>query len=578
MKLAWSPFLILLIWGFGCAQSTDTNSTSSRGTITGRVTQHGKALADVVVKAWRKPSSRPTKDALEVRTDLEGFFRITSVPAANYYVAAYRAGLVPVQDGDAWVSPKTVSISTDETASRIDFQLVGGGVITGRVTNGNGQPLSDEPIILIEARPQPNPTLSFPNPSMMELTSGIFKTDDRGVYRVFGIPPGAYKVSVGLGFPAFKTFRGQPSYRGAFYPGTNDEARARVIEVREESVASNIDVNVGSLVPTYSARGRIIDSITAQPLPGVGYDIRFAGASSGGEIPGAGTSDDKGEFKLDNLPSGRYSVRISEPRSSRNSHTEFFGESTLFDIGEADISGIEVRANRTSGVSGVVVIANTNDRTVLAKAAQLSLSFETIPASRDRIGFESAKPEPDLSFSISGLRPGRLRIRLNSEEQGTAAGLRFLRMELPDSTPVRETEIKAGERREGLRVVLIHGSSSVRGFVKLQNGALPAGAKVHARITNDQGFYAGMWVDNQGTFLIEAVPAGAYTLTVSAEVPGKQRLGPEARQPISVAEGQASQTSIILDLAGLQSGPEASPELRWGANQCGGCNRRGQTK
>jgi hypothetical protein len=128
-------------------------------------------------------------------------------------------------------------------------------------------------------------------------------------------------------------------------------------------------------------------------------------------------------------------------------------------------------------------------------------------------------------------------------------------MELPDSTPVREAEIKAGERREGLRVVLVYGASSVRGFVKLQNGALPADGKVHARITNDQGFYAGMWVDNQGTFLIEAVPAGVYTLIVSAEVPGKRTLGPEARQPISVAEGQVSQTSIILDLARLQPGP-----------------------
>jgi hypothetical protein len=555
MKLFRSTFLILLICGLGCAQSTDSNSTSSRGTITGRVTQHGKALADVIVKAWRKSSSRPTKDALEVKTDLEGFYRINSVPAANYYVAAYRAGLVPVQDGDAWVSPKAVSISTDETASGIDFQLVGGGVITGRVTNGNGQPLSEELIILIEARPQPNPTLSFPNPSMMELTSGIFKTDDRGVYRVFGIPPGAYKVSVGAHFPAFTSFRGQPAYRRAFYPGTNDEARARVIEVREDSVAANIDINVGSLVPTYSARGRIIDSVTAQPVSGVGCDIRIAGATGGGEIPGAGISNDKGEFKLSNLPAGRYSVRISERRQRNGDSTDFFGESPLFDIGDADISGIEVRATRTSGVSGAVVVANTNDRTVLAKAAQLSLSFQTIPAGRDRIGFESAKPESDMSFSISGLRPGRLRIRLNSEEQGAAVGLRFLRMELPDSTPVREAEIKAGERREGLRVVLVYGASSVRGFVKLQNGALPADGKVHARITNDQGFYAGMWVDNQGTFLIEAVPAGVYTLIVSAEVPGKRTLGPEARQPISVAEGQVSQTSIILDLARLQPGP-----------------------
>ena len=556
-KIVASTIVLVLVYStyvVSLRSQTASSSNSSNGTITGKVMQHGKGLAGVTVKAWRQPLAQPPKDALEARTDLEGFYRITSVSPANYYVAAYRAGLVPAQDGGLSVSPKAVSISAAEAESGIDFELVGGGVITGRVTNGNGQPLSGEPVILVEVKPQPNPTLSFPNPLMMPFTSGFFKTDDRGIYRVYGIPPGTYKVSVGTHFPAFTAFRGEPSYRRTFYPGTNDESKARVLEVAESAVVSNIDINVGSLVPTFSASGRIIDNATGQPVPAVRYDIHISGATGGGQIPNAGASNEVGEFKLNNLPAGRYSVRISETTASKASASEFFGESKWFDIGDSDVSGVEVRASRTSGAAGVVMIENTNDKTIRARAAQLNLLFQTLPKGGGRPGLTAAKPESDLSFSIRGLQPGQLRVRLNSEEQAVAVGLRFLRMELPDSTPIREVEIKEGQQFEGLRVVLVYGSGSVRGFVKLENGALPAEGKVHARITNEKGFYAGLWIDSRGGFLIESVPAGNYTLIVSAEVPGKRTLRAEARQPIAVSEGSVAQTSIVLDLGNL-SGP-----------------------
>ena len=65
----------------------------------------------------------------------------------------------------------------------------------------------------------------------------------------------------------------------------------------------------------------------------------------------------------------------------------------------------------------------------------------------------------------------------------------------------------------------------------------------------------GSWADPRGSFRIEAVPAGNYTLTVGAEVPGKRTLGKVASQPISVAEGRESQATIGLDLAEIAPVP-----------------------
>lgn len=538
---------------------TPATSNTTGSAITGRVTQHGKGLGDVLLKAWRQPSSQPPREGgLETKTDFEGYYRITSVSPANYFVAAYRPGLVPLQQGSRSESPRAVSVSAGETVEGIDFQLVGGGVITGRVTNSEGQPLIEEPVMLKEVKPQPNPTLSLPNPAMLDFVSGIFKTDDRGIYRVFGIPPGSYKVSVGAPFAAFTAIRGQPSYRRTFYPGTTDEARARTIEVAEEGVIFNIDINVGSIVSTFSASGRIVNSETGHPLPDIGYDLHIAAAtagSGGGQIPKAGSSNNKGEFKIENLPAGRYSVKISEPSSNAAAETgRFFGESASFVIRDSEVSGIEVKATKTSGVSGVVIVRNKSDKTILARASQVTLLFEVNPKAGGPYAFQTAKVEPDLTFSVHGLKPGKLKIWLNSRE-GELMGLRFSRMELPDSTTVREIEISGDRETTGVRVVLVYGSGSVRGLVKLENGSLPEGAKVSARITNEEGFYAGSWADSRGSFQIEAVPAGNYTLTVGAEVPGKRTLGKVANQPISVAEGRESQATIALDLSGIELGP-----------------------
>ena len=554
-KLAESTIILLLVVGFCAAtlRSQSANSpNSSNNAITGRVTQHGKGLGDVVVKAWRPPWSQPPRDALEVKTDFEGYYRITSVPPSNYYVAAYRPGLVPARNDNLSGSPRAVSVSAGERVEGVDFQLVGGGVITGKVTDRDGRSVSEEPVMLTEVKPQPNPTLSRPNPAMTAFTSGLFRTDDRGIYRIYGIPAGSYQISVGAEFTAFTAIGGRPPYRQTFFPGTTEKTRARVIEVTEDAVISNIDINVGSSVPTFSVSGRIINSETEETIPAVSYDIEIAGASGGGEIPEAGTSNNSGEFKLHNLTAGRYSVRISESRLNAEA-SEFFGESSWFEIRDSDVSGIEVRATRTVGVSGTVVVEDTNNQAVLAKASQLELLFEINPKAGGPFFVKTAKPESDLSFSVRGLKPGQLRIFLNLREQGESMGLRFRRMELKDSTPVREIEIKGGEQLNGLRVVLGYGSGSVRGFVKLENGVLPAEAKAYARVTNDKGFFAGSWVDSQGSFLIEALPAGNYTLTVSAEVPGKRTLGPEAHQPISVSEGNVSQAVVVLDLTALRS-------------------------
>src|SRR5437764_1398768 len=57
----------------------------------------------------------------------------------------------------------------------------------------------------------------------------VMQTDDRGVYRIYGLPPGRYLVSAGIPVGrdgGASMGRGNSYYPQTFYPGVRDEAKA----------------------------------------------------------------------------------------------------------------------------------------------------------------------------------------------------------------------------------------------------------------------------------------------------------------------------------------------------------------
>ena len=111
-----------------------------------------------------------------------------------------------------------------ETISDIDFTLVRGGVITGRVTNSEGKPLINE-------RVQFKLADELKNNNSLGLKQIRFTTDDRGIYRIYGIPAGSYLVSAGR--PDGQLTLGAGSqfyYPQTFHPNVSDRKEAKAVE------------------------------------------------------------------------------------------------------------------------------------------------------------------------------------------------------------------------------------------------------------------------------------------------------------------------------------------------------------
>src|SRR5262249_4529256 len=80
---------------------------------------------------------------------------------------------------------------------QVTIRMTKGGVITGKVTDSQGQPAVQIPVQAIRLRDEKGrPARQVAKPFS---TSEGANTDDRGIYRLHGLEPGVYLVSAGGG-------------------------------------------------------------------------------------------------------------------------------------------------------------------------------------------------------------------------------------------------------------------------------------------------------------------------------------------------------------------------------------------
>src|SRR6185295_9798078 len=158
---------------------------ASRVSISGRVTIKEKSAAGVVVSLRKSDMQNPFEPWQRATTDQDGFYRIANVPPGNYEVSPSAPAFVSSELTQ--LRNKTVLVGEDENIDNINFALVRGGVITGKVTDADGRPVIQQQVNIFRAealdqkQPQGQPRSVFP--------SGNAQTDDRGIYRTFGLLP-----------------------------------------------------------------------------------------------------------------------------------------------------------------------------------------------------------------------------------------------------------------------------------------------------------------------------------------------------------------------------------------------------
>src|SRR5262249_36373957 len=163
------------------------------GAITGRVIADGRPVAGAQVVVHPAVGKLFDDQDQTSASDEDGAFKVTGLSPGAYFLSTRMPGYVASSDSSG---PRMHRIGENVTIT-----LIKGGVITGRVTDEFGEPMVGARVTAFRVRTlEGRPDLDS---NVMDASDAGRETDDRGVYRIFGLEPGIYVVSLnGLPFSA----------------------------------------------------------------------------------------------------------------------------------------------------------------------------------------------------------------------------------------------------------------------------------------------------------------------------------------------------------------------------------------
>jgi hypothetical protein len=528
-------------------------------TVAGRVREGERGVAGVAVVIMSSDPSQRFRPVGRARTDAEGRYRVAGVPPGRYVIAPIAPAYV-LQEMSSFPPGKPLTLSAGDSVEDADFRVVRGGVVTGRVTDSDGNPVVAEPVQVASADSSNGELRTLP---VFISNQNDRSTDDRGVYRIYGLQPGRYRVSVGGDGHTFRA-PGSKYYRRTFYPSAAEESQAKIVEVTAGGVSEDVDITLGAPERTFRISGRFVMADTNQPVQVSGFGYGQIDPNSRqlmGDYSG-GASNARGEFQAMGLVPGRYKVfAYPGPLDA----VDWYSDTTDFEITDSDVSGIVVKLRRGASLSGVVTLEGVSDRAAAARllaGARVYGFAERSGGNDDPGGY--VRPvllAPDGSFRLTGVRPGKFRLNVSSEVKG----LGLSRLEVGGVVQRDGVQVAEGAQVSDVRLVLVYGSAVLRGQLNFPGGgAPPQGTRmivIARRVgSNDDQWSKGAEADARGRFQLEGLAAGEYE--VQARAFNTTSRGPglvSESQRISVGEG--GDVTISLTLAPMPSriAPEGKP-------------------
>jgi len=515
-------FLALLCCCAAQAQTT-TSSSSSKVVITGRVIgEDGQPLAGVSVRAVSArsgaASSRP------VLTNEDGVFRLTGLASTTYtlraslpaYVATSSTGAAgqsgPYHDGDS-----------------VTIKMARGGVVTGRVINSNGEPipgLSIKAVRLRDADGKPSSNFYFSR-----------RADDRGVYRIFGLPAGVYVVhtdgpNAGWSWNADEQVEDAPTY----HPSSSRDTATELI-LQNGIELSGIDIRYRG------ERGRRVSGKLLGVDPGFGANVYLrqpGGAenlasdyrSANMSRPGDGVG-----FEIRGVADGAYDL-VAERRAGDDDGAA--SSPRRIAVRGADVSGVELRLQPFASVTGKLSLVDikseskavaapsacSGGRPAVFEEATLTLLPETAarPGANSATA-RSATPSRQGDFRVRHLDAGRYRFELQlPSEVWYAQAISQFNTQAKRTIDLARSglAVKSGEKIKDVTVAIASGAASLKGTAQAAEGRkLPANLRVHLipaekESAEDMLRYFEIKASVDGAFAFNHVAPGKYLLMARA--------------------------------------------------------------
>ncbi|HSS22116.1 MAG TPA: carboxypeptidase-like regulatory domain-containing protein [Pyrinomonadaceae bacterium] len=562
--------------------ATDTTASSAKnqkspeapisGTIRGQlVASDGQPFtnANVLVQSMTgTPAAKPA------RADADGQFVFEDLAPGSYLIIGTAPGYVDesISAGDYMQWPRHLIGST------VKVNMIRGGVITGKVINARGEPVVGVPVRTTLVSRTPSSALGF-------LTGGNFaETDDRGIYRVYGLLPGQYVVDAG-GSGRFGQFSAS-GFDGdvtTYYPsGTRDTAVP--VTVRSGEEAANIDIKYRG-GDGHAISGVITGEIPASANPGaITVFLSQSATSAMLSLKIVIPSEPRRVFSFNGVADGEYDVFASylvDPKQNALMAAQHVI------VRNGDVTGVELHLASLASLAGTIALDPIKPEDKCDKRnSQLIETFLSVPADEVRknsnnamlvmLGGGLSTLSEKGEFALHNLEAGkyRLDIRLPSDSwyirainlparaatQPAAAGAPRPPATAAPAGWQGTIALRAGEQINGATIFVGQDAAGLRGKL-LTEGAIREGTTVHLvpverEQANNVLRYSETLVKSDGTFVLKNVAPGRYFVLARVEAAVESE---KFRRPVSWDETtrtklrqQAETANIIVELKPCQ--------------------------
>ncbi len=511
-------FLIVTLAGAlhaWCGQNTDAQGeqklSSIRGRVINKVTSEPIARARVLLEIDRQLNLAPPTTH-ETAADGEGKFVLGGLSPGRYSLVAESAGFVGAGSSRnaSGATGMLIEVGEGQNLDRLEIGLVPTASISGRVTVPDGAPLRNAEVTLLW-RYYPTGRETY-----QPVASG--RTDDRGDYRIFDLPPGRYVLSATPRAGRNASSRTGPvsdaipeaDFGTVVYPNATVPSEGALIQLAPGQELYGIDVRMEK-----RRNGEIIGKVVKPKGTGLASLWLTPEWLAGRPGPRRVIESPDGAFAFSGVAPGRYSIIAiatvtNEGTLSGKSIVEV-GEETPV-ISEIVLSGGSVLRGRV-GMPDDAALPGEAKHVVLAPFEPGGVVFAPVRA---------AEIARDGSFELSRVGTDRYRIQIGDLPDNYYVSAAYLGDE-----EVLSAGIYGGLGFPGsafLRIVLSRDAARIAGAVESRDGHPVAGATV-VLIPEDRErrtqFFRCPWTttDTFGKFSIAHVEPMKYRALAWRKVP-----------------------------------------------------------
>jgi hypothetical protein len=517
--------------------------------VTGTARLSGRVVAadanKALVRAVVQLVTAGTDEPRWVWTDADGRWQFSRVPAGRYTLLISKTGYLTLRYGQVrpFEPGKPIVVGDGQVLDSLDVALPKGAAIAGRISDEHGGPMAGAVVAAMRYRYADGQRRVAPVTEGFEsfLTGAAAITDDMGQYRLHGLSPGDYYVSVGIGPPTIPEGQADDGvgYAPSFYPGTPSLAQAERVTLRVGQDAQNISFAVAP-IRFATVSGTVVNS-SGQPVQALNVWLNGAGPTD--RAGGRGRPD--GTFVVTKVAPGDYVLRLS---------TGVMGQQQMASL-PVTVSGQDV-----TGLTAVLAPGGTaRGRVILegnpASPPRVLIAAFSTPAPGAEASMKIAHQQSDGTFEIGELRDRQLfrssivdQMRVADWSQDTSGW--FLKSVAVDGKDITDDgyEFKPGQNLTGIEILLSDRATTLAGTVQdererpIGDYTVVAFAADSAKWGYRTRFVRSARPDQNGKFLIKGLPPGAYhVVAVEYLEPG------EETDPARLENWRTTGSSVTLD-------------------------------